>query len=375
MVKIPEALPGGDQSALRNQNKRRVLRELYEGHPLTISGAANVTGLSRPTAQAILTSLAEDGLIVPDGFDQIRTGGRPAQRYRFDADAGRLGGIDIGAHAIAARVTNLEGTVLGAAKRTIDTKLSRAARIDAAAALLRDVAGDGSPIWAVGVGTPGVVDAKGVLQLNVALHDWSEVSLAEELTERLGCPVQAAKETNLAALGEHRTGAAQGVADVLYVHAGYRIGAGILVDGKPFTGGKGWAGEIGRHPALGWGTAPEQLHADLGLDPARDATAEIFARAGNGDPDARQAVDTFAKTLASGAGAAVLALDPQMIVLGGGVARAGNAILTPLRRHLQDVCYNVPEITLSALGEDAVTIGAIEIARDHLRDTLFAQTA
>jgi predicted NBD/HSP70 family sugar kinase len=374
VVQISKFLPGGDQSALRHQNKRRVLRELYEGEALTISAAAKATSLSRPTSQAILTALVDDGLVVLDGFDQVKTGGRPAQRYRFDAHAGRLGGIDIGAHSVAVRVANLEGAPLGAARRSIDTKLSREARLDAAATLLRETAGEGPPLWAVGVGTPGVVDAKGVLQLNVALHDWSAVSLAEELSDRLGCPVQAAKETNLAALGEHRNGAAQGVANVLYVHAGYRIGAGILVDGKPFTGGKGWAGEIGRHPGLGWSTAPAKLHGDLGLDPATDATAEIFARANQGDQKALRAVDTFAKTLAAGTGAAVLVLDPQLIVLGGGIARAGRAILEPIRRHLTDVCYNVPELALSALGEEAVTIGATEIARDHLREALFAGT-
>ena len=179
------------------------------------------------------------------------------------------------------------------------------------------------------------------------------------------------KETNLAALGEHRVGAARDIGDVLYVHAGYRLGAGLLVNGRPFTGGRGWAGEIGRHPVLGWRTAPAELHEALGITQAEDSTAGIFDQAGRGDPRARDAVDTFAKTLAGGIGVMVLTLDPQIVVLGGGIARVGKAILQPIRHHLAAVCYNVPALTLSALGDDAVTIGAIEIAKDHLRDALF----
>ncbi|WP_405056784.1 ROK family protein [Kribbella sp. NBC_01505] len=368
---MPSLLPGGDQSSLRSQNTRRVLQALYDGPSLTIGAVARVTGLSRPTAQAILTALVDDELLILDGFDQVRTGGRPAQRYRFASAAGILGGIDIGAHSVAVRVANLNGALLSSGRRSIRSRLSRAARIDAAVDLLREHAGEGS-FWSVGAGTPGVVDTAGVLRLNVALHDWSEVALTDELTERLGCPVASAKETNLAALGEQRAGNAQGFDDVLYVHAGHRLGVGLLVGGTVFTGGKGWAGEIGKHPALGWEDGPAKLHRDVGIAESDGSTEWIFAQAALGDAKALRAVDTFARTLAAGVGAMVLALDPQLVVLGGGIAQAGRALLEPLRQHLAEVCYVVPELVLSALGEQAVAIGAVELAREGLRASLFA---
>ncbi|MBE3010647.1 ROK family protein [Microbispora sp. NEAU-D428] len=372
---IKETLPGGDQSALRHLNTRRVLQTLYDGPPLTTSGVARATGLSRPTVQGILTALVDTGLLKPDGHDIVRTGGRPAQRYRFNVDAGYLAGVDIGAHAVSVRVANLNGTPFAGARRAVEAATGAAERIEAAAQLLRQtLPADRGRLWAIGVGTPGIVDAAGVVRLSVALPGWTGIRLPEEIGERFGCPVTAMKDTNLAALAEHRVGAAQDSSDVLYVHVGHRLGVGLLVGGRPFTGGTGGAGEIGRHPVLGWEQAPARLLADAGLAATVDENASewVFTRARRGDEGAVKAVDAFARTLADGIGAMVLAVAPQMIVIGGGVARAGTVVLDPIRRHLAEVCYEVPPLAVSALGEDAVNIGAVEAARDHVREQLFS---
>ncbi|MEU4744936.1 ROK family transcriptional regulator [Actinosynnema sp. NPDC023658] len=370
------ALPGGDQSALRNLNTRRVLQLLYEGPPLTISAVAAQTGLSRPTAQDILASLTESRLLAPDGFDVMRTGGRPAQRYRFNADAGFLAGVDIGAHAVSARVTTLDGALVASARTAIAGDMGAAERIDTAVDLVRRlVPADDRTLWAAGVGTPGIVDKRGVVRLSVALPHWSGVALAEEVATRLNCPVEAVKDTGAAVLAEHRVGVARDVSDVLYVHVGHRLGVGLLVDGRPFVGRSGAAGEVGRHPAFGWHDAPYRLASDAGLPPGADDLHEwVFARARRSESDAMAAVESFARTVAGGIGAMVLAVDPQLVVIGGGMARAASAILEPVTRHLAAICYDVPPLVLSTLGEDAVTIGAVETARDQLRRRLFDVT-
>jgi predicted NBD/HSP70 family sugar kinase len=368
---IGDALPGGDQSSLRHLNTRRVLRLLYEGPSLTISGVARVTGLSRPTVQGILTSLVDARLLALDGHDTVPTGGRPAQRYRFAGEAGQLAGLDIGAHAISARVTDLAGRQMAAARTAIDPGLTARQRIDAAVELLARIRPQGSPaLWAAGAGSPGIID-DGVVRLSVAIPGWTGIRLAEELGERLGCPVTAMKDANLAVLAEHRVGSAQGVAHVLYVHAGHRLGVGVLVDGRPFTGGSGAAGEIGRHPGLGWSTAPDKLLSDAGVGPGANSIEWVFSQARKGDRDAITAVGAYARALAQGVGAMALAVDPQLIVVGGGIARAGAAVLEPMRSHLADVLYEVPELAISALGDEAVAIGAIEAARDRVRAELF----
>ncbi|GAA2800147.1 ROK family protein [Nonomuraea dietziae] len=85
-------------------------------------------------------------------------------------------------------------------------------------------------------------------------------------------------------------------------------------------------------------------------------------------------MDGFARALANGIGAMVLAMDPRLIVIGGGVAKAGTTVLDPIARHLASICYEVPDLQISTLGEDAVTIGAIEVARDRVRAELFTDS-
>ncbi|MEV7460975.1 ROK family transcriptional regulator [Streptomyces rubiginosohelvolus] len=369
-MKTSEALPGGDQSALRHLNTSRVLQLLYEDGPLTVNALSRVTGLSRPTVRGIVTALQETGMLTPAGQDAVATGGRPAQRYAFDTGAGRLAGLHIDADGIRVRFTDLSGKVLSTAYRPLAEDAGADERVRRSVELVQEqMRGGGAPLWATGVGTPGIIDSSGVVRLSVAVPDWNGVPLARELSERLSCPVAAVKDTNLAALAEHRKGAAQGTPDLLYVHMGTRIGVGLLVDGAPFTGRSGGAGEIGRHPQFGWQEAPARLFAASGSprDAGEDAGALVFAGARHGDRQAQAAVEDYAHALADGIGAMVLAIDPRAIVLGGPLARTGAQILEPIRRRLAEITYEVPPLTLTALNEEAITTGGIETARDLVR--------
>lgn len=374
-MKNSDVLPGGDQSALRHLNTSRVLQLLYDGPPLTTNAIAQVTALSRPTVRGIVTALVADGRLTLDGQDATRTGGRPAQRYAFDFDAGRLAGIHIDSHGISVRITDLGGNLLADAHRPTPAALDPDERLREAAGLVREhLPAGGSPLWAAGVGTPGIVDARGSVRLSVAIHQWSGVHLADRLHELLRCPVVAMKDTNLAVLAEHRIGAARGTSDVLYVHLDNRLGVGILVNGKPFTGRTGAAGEIGRHPSLGWEDTPAKLGGGSGAAPPDPGEAAhlVFTRARHGDPAAQATVDSYARAVADGIGAMVLAVDPQLIVLGGALAGAGPAVLEAVREQLTGICYEVPPLTLSALSAGAVAVGGVEAARDLVRGRLFA---
>ncbi|MFC9468368.1 ROK family transcriptional regulator [Streptomyces coelicoflavus] len=365
-----EVAPGGDQSSLRHLNTSRVLHLLYDGAPLTVNTLARVTGLSRPTVRGIVTTLVEAGLLAPDGEDTVRTGGRPARRYAFDRSAGRLAGIRFDVDGVWVRVTDLAGESAVTAHVALPADAAAARRIETAVSLVRDqLPSPDTPLWAAGAGTPGIVDSDGVVRLSVAIPGWTGTELTRDLGAGLGCRVVAAKDTNLAALAEHRSGAAQGVPDVLYVRMAGRLGVGILVDGLPFTGRTGAAGEIGRHPELGWREAPAKLFAASGSprDTEDEAGALVFARALQGDPEARAAVDAYARTLADGIGAMALAVDTRLVVLGGGLAKWGVAVLDPIRRRLAEICYEVPPLALSALTDDAVSVGGVEAARDLVR--------
>jgi predicted NBD/HSP70 family sugar kinase len=372
-----KVLPGGDQSALRHLNTSKILRILYDGGPLTVNALARVTGLSRPTVRGIVSSLLDAGLLALDGQAPARTGGRPAQRYTFDRTAGLLAGVRFDTEGVWVRVTDLGGEPVAVGHRPLPAEAGSAERLDAAAAVVSEqVAGRKVPLWALAAGTPGIIDASGVVRVSAAIPGWAGVRLGEELSARLGCPVVTVKDTNLAALAEHRIGAARGTSDLLYVQMDRRLGVGILVGGLPFTGQSGAAGEIGRHPGLGWEDAPARLAAASGSprDAHDEAGTLVLTRALHGDPKARAAVSAYARTLADGIGAMVLAVDPRLIVLGGGLAAQGTAVLEPIERRLAEICYEVPPVALTALNEDPVTVGAVEAARDLVRERMPAMT-
>ncbi|MDT8913706.1 ROK family protein [Amycolatopsis sp. PS_44_ISF1] len=366
-----DQLRGGDQSALRGLNIQRVLRLSFDRPVLTTTSVAQYTGLSRPTAQTILSTLVEADLLRLDGHD-ARRGGRPAQQYRFAGDSRYVAGVDIGAYSISVRVASLDNVTVAAVRRAVSPDLGAEARIACVAAMIADAAPAG--LVAVALGSPGIIDAHGVVRQCVAITGWAGVDLAAEFGRRLGCPITATKDTNLAVLAEHRLGAAQDVQIALYVHLGHRLGVAALIAGLPFTGWSGAAGEIGRHPGLGWEQAPGELFRMAGVPAgsAESANEWVFTRAAEGDAHALTAVDLFARTLADGIGAMVLALDPQRVVIGGGAARAGSVVLEPIQRHLAKTCYVLPEVVLSALNDDSVVLGAVEVAMAHARDLVLA---
>ncbi|WP_373412812.1 ROK family protein [Streptomyces sp. NRRL B-24572] len=95
-------------------------------------------------------------------------------------------------------------------------------------------------------------------------------------------------------------------------------------------------------------------------------------RAAAGDVRGLAAVDAFARSLAMGIGAMILAVDPQLLLIGGGFARSCSAMLEPIERRLAEFIYDVPRLAGSSLGEDAVVIGLAEAARGHVPSLLFA---
>ncbi|MFC7615438.1 ROK family protein [Actinokineospora soli] len=154
------------------------------------------------------------------------------------------------------------------------------------------------------------------------------------------------------------------------MHVGHRLGVGLLVGGTPFVGRTGAAGEIGRHPVFGWNEAPGLLAAAADRLPTPIRTSGCWP-APRGATGPVAAFDAFAASLASGIAAVSLSVDPSLVVIGGGVTRAGGWILDPIRRHLAELCYDAPALALSTLGDDAVNTGAVEVARDRLRSHLF----
>ncbi|GAB2661691.1 ROK family protein [Kribbella swartbergensis] len=376
---------GGDLSRLRQLNALGVLRVLRDERPLTLTELAKRTGLSRASTEDVARDLLARGWVTevaPAGG----TVGRPARRYRFRADAGRILGVDVGGHKVLAMVTDLEGAVLHQTRVAVNPRAGRRERL----AMLDDcvrrtLAGAGvepEQIWSSGVATTGLVDGTGKVMFSDSVPEWTGVDLAAHVRRLVPAPVRVENDCKLAALAESWRGVARHARDVVFLLAGLRTGAGLIIDGRLHRGFSNAAGEIGALPAAGWLRAPQHLNNWLnagtadsrpraGATSAGDDVEPVFLAARDGERGAVRAVRGYVRDIAVGASALVLTLDPELVVIGGGFSRSADVLVEPLRRELDRWCLRTPEIRVSEFGDEGVALGAVRLALEEVEATRY----
>jgi glucokinase len=314
-------------------------------------------------------------------------------------------GVDIGGTKVAAVVARPSGEVL--THFTVPTALgSDQAAINCILQTIESVmaAGGVSPqaIAAIGIGAPGrVVPEEGAWlgSTNVPLRS-PPVPLVALVEERFGWPTFMDNDVKAGALGEHRFGASKGLRHTVYLSVGTGIAAGVVIDGRLYRGVRA-AGEIGHAPVerngprCGCGNygclemlasgASIARRGRRALQAGRDTvitrlvdgnpevvTGKVVAQAAaQGDAVALEIMEETASYLAMGVLLAFRAYDPQRLVIAGGVARAGDILLDPLRRAVdrqtggRSAPY-VERLSLSGLGEQAGVLGAVAVALAHL---------
>ncbi len=373
------ATTGTDLPRLRELNSLSVVRALRDQPPSTVTELSQRTGLSRPAVDVIAQGLVADGwaLVLEPGANSAV--GRPARRYQFRATAGHVLGIDVGVHKILALLCDLDGNIVQAVRQSVAADAPPGDRLAELDKVISDcLAGAGkapSDIWAVTVAVTGAVDATGRTSFFTPLPGWKSVNLTGHLSRRFACPIVVENDCKLAALAEQWQGAASDANDIVYVLAGMRTGAGLILDGVLRRGFGGAAGEIGALKHVRWLNAPAHLQNCPGVPDTvgpDDAAAWVFNAAREGDKAARAAVHRYVKDLAVGAAALVLTLDPQVVVLGGGFSRSADLILDPLRHELQRLCLRMPEVRASTLGADSVALGALKLSLNEVDVRLFS---
>ncbi|WP_374118571.1 ROK family protein [Streptomyces sp. 8L] len=269
-----------------------------------------------------------------------------------------------------------------------------------AARLARSVAAEAGLAWSqvvhTVVGSPGVTDpGTHRVRYAVNLPGWGRSGLFDRLHAELDTGLDVMNDANLAALGEYALGAGQGSRLFAYLWVGTGLGAGVVADGRLFRGGHGAAGEIGYLPMFplpedsGPGAAgtparggpmEDAVSADavvalarsLGMPEASARTAkDVFAAARAGDTTALRVVEREGARLAHAVAALAAVLDPELVVLGGGVGRNGDLLLGPLQACLADLTPLRPRVVGSALGADAVLLGAVARAAEAAREQVF----
>ncbi|WP_093800814.1 ROK family transcriptional regulator [Streptomyces sp. Wb2n-11] len=384
-------------------NDRAALDLLLEHGPLSRTRIGKLTGLSKPTASQLLVRLETAGLVVATGTTEGRPGPN-AQLYAVNARAAHVAGLDVTPRRIRAAVADITGETAGAfelptppgraesAVRQVTEALDGAVK---AAGLVR------SDVHRVVIGTPGAFDP-GTGRLRYASHlpGWHSPTLLDDLAAALPLPVEYENDVNLAAVAEQRLGAARGHQDfvLLWNHGG--LGAALVIGGQLHRGWTGGAGEVGFMPVpgtplvrrvtransggfqeLAGGQAVPRLARELGIAVPAGATHtdEAIALIGEASRAAggpyRELLRSFATGIATGLASMVAILDPELIVLSGGVLAAGGEPLRALvQAELAELAAPRPRLVVGSVQEQPVLRGALESALATTRDEVFDTT-
>lgn len=220
---------------------------------------ARETGLTRVTISDLVSELISDGFITELGMRESTGPGKPAMLIDLDHSGHRIVGLDLsGSDAIIGAVLALDGSIV--ARRDVALP-SAESLLDAVVELARElVAASDAPVLGIGVGAPGVIDARGVI-LSAPNLGWVGFDLEGALQNALGLPVIVANDANAAVLAEYTFGGAGD--DVLLVRVGRGVGSGLLAGGRPLRGARSAAGEIG-HVTVGTDGGPTCVCGKVG---------------------------------------------------------------------------------------------------------------
>ncbi|MFJ9683499.1 ROK family transcriptional regulator [Streptomyces sp. NPDC101194] len=388
-------------STARAINDRLALRLLQQDGPLTATQLKTLTGLSRPTVADLLERLQGAGLVRVVGESGAERRGPNARLYGIVADRAHLAALDVRTGSVAVVVADLLGATLAEATLPIGGDTGTEAAAEQAAALLeRTVREAGAaPLHSVGIGAPGLIDpVTGELRDTTGLPAWHR-RLVRVLQQRLPATVLVENETNLAAVAEHRIGAARERDTFVLFWLGHGVGAAVMLDGKLRRGASGGAGEIGFLPVPGTTGTPSAVNCDGGfhslvgsapvceLAAAHGIVTPAGTAEGDKEPGAAFAVraalagegeseaflDALAERLALGAAAIVSVLDPGCVLLAGEVGHAGgDALAARVEERLAGMSPLRTEVRAGRLGGAAVLRGALLAARDAAQDELFS---
>lgn len=300
-------------------------------------------------------------------------------------DDGYLVGVDVGGTTIKFALLDLGRRILDEGRRATPRREGPEAVVAAVLDAVDTVLVRGRHRFArepeaVGVAVLGVVDeSRGVASASAAVG-WSDVPLQALLQPLTPAPVVVGHDVRAGALAEARHGAGRGFADFVFVTVGTGVGGAVVLDGRPHAG-RGRAGEIG-HVRVQDGGAPcgcggHGCLETVAAAPAivrrfQDATGrrltvpQIVAEADRGEPCAVRVWRESVQALAAGLATASMLMDPQAIIIGGGVSLAGDALIQPLRRELGRLVRlgTAPILVAAELGDRAGVIGAAVLAAE-----------
>ena len=355
-----------------------------QGH--SRSDIAKALKISKPTVSNIVDELLEEGWIREKESEKASSsGGRKPFRISFNENASYIVGIDIGGTSVEIAVLNLSGKIIN--KIAFDTQKHISGDIVQTIAkqvnnILEESGLEVEQILGVGVGVPGITDVDNGIVIDAPSLNWKLTPLKSQLETLLKCPVYIDNDVNVAALGEWWKGAGETNNSIVMITLGTGIGCGLIINGDLYRGASYAAGEIGYmvtdkdaaherydQTFAGYGfldshvggpsITNRMLHylGETDKDSENWSAEKIFQMAMDGDEVALKVIHDFLSHLSYALINVISIINPQQVVLGGGIAKSMGSFLPYLTATMNKHLPLQTEVSITAV-EDVSLIGA-----------------
>lgn len=362
--------PITDISYVSRINKSKILRLIRSREHISRAEIGKEMGLSLPTVSRLVDSLIHNEKLVIEEGTAAPSRGRPPQLVRFAGESNYVIGINISPKTITGILSNLNAESLAEKRITSESHQGLDVVVARTAELIQqliDSSGvDQDKVMGIGIGIGGLIDPANNRVIYSANFDWTNVDLANELQRYISLPIKVDNDARVMGLGELWFGIGSHCKNFICIYIGHGIGSSIIIDGQPFYGSKGMAGEFGyitlekdsdwvdsgmrgTVQALASGNSisliakqrmgsrmDSQLHHLCSGDPESVTTTMVAQAAKEGDELARTLLLETAEYLGIGVANLIMVLNPAAVVIGGGVSNSGDLFFDRIREVVRE---------------------------------------
>ncbi|SHG06944.1 ROK family transcriptional regulator [Ornithinibacillus halophilus] len=373
-----------DSRSLRYVNKKKVLHYIQNNQGQSRSDISKALQISKPTISTIVDELLEEKWIrEKESENASSVGGRKPFHIYFNQNAYYLIGVDIGGTSVELAIMNLAGDIKQKASFSTQTNVDHLieAIVNETKRLIENSKLSSDEIFGMGVGVPGITDVEKGIVIDAPSIRWKNVSLKAQLEEHLPFPVYIDNDVNVAVLGEQWKGHGTTSKNILMITLGTGIGCGIILNGSLYRGSSFAAGEIGYmvtdkksaeanyvHSFDGYGFLDSHVggpaisrEMQTKLDASGKDTSwtakKVFQEAISGDETAIETVNESLSHLAFALINVISIINPEKIILGGGISKSIHYFLPNLRSIIKRHIPIHSDIVLTSL-ENVSLIGA-----------------
>lgn len=380
---------------IKLRNKKLVLNCIKSSSPTYRSTISRKLRLSKPTVSAIVEELIAEGWVIerPENTGDFKKVGRKPIQLIFNNTARYILGVDIGGTNVMVAISDLNGKIIcERAFKTLDSIntgiLSKLKEI--MDEIIKSTKIDKDKVLGIGIGVPGIVNVEEGLVIDAPSLKWINYPLKEQAEKFFELPVYVDNDVNISVLGEQWLGSARDKENVLLISIGTGVGCGILLKGKLFRGSAWGAGEIGYmitdrnaskkkeiSPISGYGFLDNQIGGPALMRKMRQEivntpehrfnnnndweTKDIFHLAMQGDCMANKVINDFIEHLSFALVNISSLLNPEIILLGGGLSKSGHWFLDRVKETVKQFAPYETEIELTSLDDKLGVTGAVSL--------------